>query len=187
MSAPASPASEPSETPAPEMPANWPARFAVFAFDIDGFATLNTRDQETCTDAATWAWREVQSATSELRSLLRESEATNLRLVNEARAYAMCVGADPDQVPPDQVMEAANNLWREMKGLGERLAASEATEASFGRLCESFRAACQDQGITFDEQDCAIIPVRCSREFVEALRGVPDGLASSSLQGEPTE
>ena len=44
-------------------------------------------------------------------------------LVNDQRAYALCVGADPDKVPEAEVLETACRLWAEMKVNADLVAA----------------------------------------------------------------
>lgn len=65
----------------------------------------------------------IASLRSELeraRAELVEAREQNRALINDQRAFALCVGADPDTVGFDGVTDTAIRLWQEMKALGEQ-------------------------------------------------------------------
>lgn len=73
-------------TSAPDdMPKDWAARFATYAYDMDGIDELAANDVIVCQDAAAWAWQRVLEEREALAARVsgERSDATEVTFTSE--------------------------------------------------------------------------------------------------------
>lgn len=129
----ATPAAPPEviETP----PSDWKERIAVYAFDIDGYGSLDERDRQACDSAAEWAQGRVEEAVAKLSADL---EAANRERDKTYQSGVIAIAEGEREI--DTLLDQMESLAEQLNNTRSSLSLATAQLEAANKVVEAARS-----------------------------------------------